>query len=92
MPVAATVNVAACPTVTVALEGCAVMTGAMAGALEVPAQAASNAHRTKKIEIGKIAKSAFLYPLEFDQLACFHKLMQISNNRLFPLECARSRV
>ena len=80
MPTAATVNVADWPTVTAALAGCAVITGAVAGALDVPAQAVSIPHKTKKIETGKIAKSAFLLRLEFDELPCFQELTQISNN------------
>jgi hypothetical protein len=80
VPTAATVNVAGWPTVTVALAGCAVMTGAVAGALDVPAQAASNPHKAKRIEVGKIVKSAFLLRLEFDELSCFQELTQISNN------------
>jgi hypothetical protein len=46
----------------------------------VPAQAASNPHKAKRIEAGKIAKSAFLLRLEFDELPCFQKLTQFSNN------------
>jgi hypothetical protein len=80
VPTAVTVNVAGWPTVTAALAGCAVMTGAVAGALDVPAQAASNPHKAKRIEAGKIAKSAFLLRLEFDELPCFQKLTQFSNN------------
>jgi len=30
--------------------------------------------------VGKIAKSAFLLRLEFDELSCFQELTQISNN------------
>ena len=89
---AATVNVAGWPTVTVALAGCAVMTGAVAGALEVPAQAESNPQSARKIETGKIAKSVFLLRLEFDELPCFHELAQISNNRLLRLDRVRWRV
>ena len=80
MPTAATVNIAGWPTVTAALAGCAVMTGAVAGALDVPGQAESNAHNARRIETGKIAKSAFLLRLEFDELPCFQELTQISNN------------
>jgi hypothetical protein len=57
-----------------------VITGTVAGALEVPAQAESNPQRARKIETGKIAKSAFLLRLEFDELPCFHELAKISNN------------
>ena len=89
---AATVNVAGWPTVTVALAGCAVMTGAVAGALEVPAQADKSPQSARKIEIGRIAKNAFLLRLEFDELPCFQELTQISNNRLLRLDRARSRV
>jgi hypothetical protein len=56
------------------------MTGAVAGSLVVPAQAESNPQRARKIETGKIAKSAFLLRLEFDELPCFHELAKISNN------------
>ena len=56
------------------------MTGAVAGSLDVLPQAESIPHKAKKIEIGKIAKSAFLFRLEFDELACFQELTQISNN------------
>ena len=80
MPTASTVNVADWPTVTAALAGCAVMTGAVAGALDVPTQAESNAHNARRIETGKIAKSGFLLRLEFDELPCFQELTQISNN------------
>jgi hypothetical protein len=68
------------------------MTGAVAGALEVLAQAASNPHRLKKMETGKIAKSAFLLRLGFDELSCFQELTQISNNRMLRLDFARSGV
>jgi hypothetical protein len=74
------VNVAGCPTVTVALAGCAVMTGVVAELLIVLAQEASIPHSAKKIETGKIAKSAFLLRLEFDETPCFQELTQISNN------------
>ena len=80
MPAAATVNVAGCPTVTVAMAGCAVMTGVVAELLIVLAQEASIPHNAKRIETGKIAKSAFLLRLEFDELPCFQELTQISNN------------
>jgi hypothetical protein len=80
VPAAATVNVAGCPTVTVALAGCAVMTGVVAELLIVLAQEASIPHSAKKIETGKIAKSAFLLRLEFDETPCFQELTQISNN------------
>ena len=68
------------------------MTGAVAGVTRGAAQAASIPHKAKKIEIGKIAKSAFLFRLGFDELPCFQELTQISNNRMFRLDCARSRV
>src|ERR1700751_6169579 len=68
------------------------MTGAVAGALDVPPQAASIPHKAKKIETGKIAKSAFLLRLEFDELSCFQEVTQISNNRMLRLDCARARV
>ena len=68
------------------------ITGAVAGALEVPAQAASNPHKTKKTETGKMAKSAFLLRLGFDELSCFRELTQIPNNRLLRLDWARSGV
>jgi hypothetical protein len=56
------------------------MTGAVAESLLVPAQAESIAHSAKKIETGKIAKSAFLFRLDFDELPCLQELTQISNN------------
>jgi hypothetical protein len=65
------------------------MTGAVAGPLDVLAQAESNPQRAKKIEAGNSAKSAFLLRLEFDKSLCFQALTQISNNRLLRLDCAR---
>jgi hypothetical protein len=68
------------------------MTGTVAWSLEAPPQAESNPQSARKIETGKIAKSAFLLRLEFDELSCFQELTQISNNRLLRLDCARARV
>jgi hypothetical protein len=56
------------------------MTGAVAGSLLVPAQAASIPHSTKNIETVKMPKSAFLFRLDFDELPCLQELTQISNN------------
>jgi hypothetical protein len=95
VPVAATVKDAGCPTVTVTLAGCTVMTGAaaaVAGLLEVLPHAESKPQSAKKIETGKTGKSAFLLRLEFDQQLCFQTFTQISNNRLLLLDCVRSWV